>query len=298
MSQKDLVTPENPRMIALEQSEKRILDACRRTIEMTQVIAKELARIETGELFTELGYKFFSHYVEERLHMSIRTAQRIKDISATIDQLEKEGLKLPYNDTQTAELLKLEPGRRSIVWRDLLDACETTEKPLTMYAVRTAVELDLEKAREIAAPTGARVAAPPEEGVEIDLNGKPATETPAPERPRRASPRITLSDDGELALEKIRRHCGESVARAIESGNVPLTEKDLIRWADSNEILIRNLAHYVIDLRWTVARAIAFEDRIVDSDTTVSQLIILATARGGSVTIQHNDFQIIINRIA
>jgi hypothetical protein len=65
--------------------------------------------------------------------------------------------------------------------------------------------------------------------------------------------------------------------------------------------LVRNLAHYLIDLRWTLRKALDYEDRMIDGETTIDQLTTLARARGGHIVIEHQDhneeFKITIQRM-
>ena len=106
-----------------------------------------------------------------------------------------------------------------------------------------------------------------------------------------------LSEEGERALSKIRRVCGETVATAIENGSLQLAEKSILKWAEQTNDLMQNLIHYVVDLRWSVKDALAYEEKIPTGSTTLDAIVVLARARGGRFVIKHQDFKITIERM-
>lgn len=106
--------------------------------------------------------------------------------------------------------------------------------------------------------------------------------------------RILLSEQGEKALDRIRRQCGDSVADAIDNGTIKISENHLIRWAEEDNESVRSLAYYVIDMRWNFPRALAFDKQEVNNRTTVEELSLFAAARGGKTWTHYNNFKITI----
>jgi hypothetical protein len=121
-------------------------------------------------------------------------------------------------------------------------------------------------------------------------NGEQGKDKPTETKAEGVPDRIRLTGEGEKALDRIRALCGEETAVGIETCSVAISERELIKWADQSDTIVKNLAHYIVDLRWSVRKALDYEERIIDGESTLSQLIVLARARGGSVTIEHKDY--------
>jgi hypothetical protein len=273
----EVLTPNKARLVLLEECEQKIMSAFRRGMEATEIIAHELRTINDQELFRDKGCESFNNYVLKYCRINVDTATRMMAISRTNDLLREAGLRLPYNETQAAELARLEPEQQLIVWQRLLDGESESEMPLTASIVKKQVEL-----AKSATP------APPRTGVNVTLNfGDGATKadgngaskkmTPAAKVP----PKVVFTDKGEAALERIKRLCGDAVGNAIANGNLPITERDLLKWADEEDDIVETLAHYISNLRWTVAQALKFESQTMNEATTVGDLMKLAKARGG-----------------
>jgi hypothetical protein len=99
-----------------------------------------------------------------------------------------------------------------------------------------------------------------------------------------AAPPVTrrsFSEDGELALERIGRLAGKDVRASIENGSLNISQRDLIKWADENDAMVKNLVYYIVNQNWSVARALAHEEQMLSGDSTLSTLAYLATAREG-----------------
>jgi hypothetical protein len=57
------------------------------------------------------------------------------------------------------------------------------------------------------------------------------------------------------------------------------------------------LARYVIDERWTVHKAIKFENRSITGLTNIDELVLLCRARGGRVVVTHDAGQVTVRLI-
>jgi hypothetical protein len=260
------------RKVRLEACESRIFSAFRRGLEATCDIGKELRTIEAETLYDVRGYEELMPYAERELRMDERSVRRSMNILSVIERLEGSDIQLPSNESQLIELAKLPDERVLPVWERLVKTCDKKDVPITIFRIREAVNLDEEPAKP--APRG---------GVQANIS---LDETEP------------LTEAGEKALARIRRICGEDIAKAIESGVVTLPEKALIKWAELKDQLMRNLVYYIIDQRWTVAQAIAYEDKKITGDSTLEDMILLARARGGHVAIQHNEFLVTVDRAA
>jgi hypothetical protein len=275
----EVLSPDKARLVQLEECEHRIMTAYRKGMEATEAIARELRTIDDQQLYLDKGCKTFHDYVLKYCRISVDTAQQMIAVSRTNDLLRKAGLPLPANQSQAAELARLEPEQQAIVWQRLLEGERQTEMPLTASIVKKQVEL----ARS-ATP------APPRSGVNVTLdlddgggetktkdNGAPKKMTPAAKVPAK----VTFTSDGEAALERVRRLCGDPVGNAIANGNLPITERDLLKWSEEDDGMVETLAHYISNLRWTVTQALKFEAQTINEATTVGDLMKLAKARDG-----------------
>lgn len=287
----------NERFLALEETEKRVFQAFRKGLEAIRALAKELSRIESDELFTLRNCDKFSDYVETYLRMDMRTVRRVYGVAATLTVLERAGLRLPENEAQAAELARLEPEVRGAVWERILAASDELRQPVTMLIVRTAVDKEEER-RTKAQETAAQAAPPKRKGIQVDLDdgddvpvSSPAAVPPPPKRK-------SLSEKGEAALTRLRSLCGEPLAEAIETETLPISERDIITWGNLEDShLVKNLAHYIANLRWSLAKAIAYESKQVDGATTCDELVTLARARGGRASVRHEEMRIIIEKL-
>lgn len=282
------------RLATLEDCEHRIRSAARRGLEATCAIAKELIKINTEQLY-ELRNDTFKDYVLEHHGMTDTTCRRIVNIAQTVNQFQNAGLALPANESQVAELARLEPEKRASVWSGLLALeAKDPERKLTLEDVQVAIE----QTEAVATPAPARSStsrskrassAPRDTGIEVDMdNGE------EPREKKVTVAGIVLTEKGEAALERIRKICGAQIAEAIETGNTPIEEKEIRLWAEQDADLMRTLIHYVTDQHWTVAKAISFEGKGVDDRTTVWRLILIARARGGRAVINYDGTKITV----
>jgi hypothetical protein len=289
------------RLVALEECEQKIFSAYRRGLEATCALAREFNKIERQELYRERGCESFEAYAQEYLRLDLRSVERTRAVARVIQVLQEAGLRPPANETQAAELARLEESKQPHIWQILLSAEESTDKPLTVSAVRKAV--DNAAGLKDQAPSPAR-------GVQTALDmesGGPSTGTQATteQAPKKMTPlagaklpeRISLSELGEAALERIKRLCGKAVASAVESGNLPISERDLRKWADEEDTMVERLAHYINDLRWTVSKAIAFENADIDEGTSLQKLREMTIARQGRMRFELDDMKVSIELV-
>jgi hypothetical protein len=275
----ETISPSKERLIALEECERKIVMLFRRGIEATCALAKEFTKIEEQELYRDVGSKTFHAYVVERLGLEMQMVRESIAISIACENLKKAGLALPETESQVVELARVEAEHQPLVWQLVVEAAEKVDKRVTAAAVRDAVR-KYEESRQEAEPAPA-----PRRGVvtaldtpqSTEANGAPRRTSAAPKVPKK----IELYEAGEAALERIRRLCGDPIAKGIESGNLPISERDLIKWSEQTDDLVKTLAHYVGDLRWTVSKAINFEARTLNEATTLAELMTLARVRGG-----------------
>lgn len=292
---------EDARRAQLESCEKRIISAFRRGMDVTRAIAKELITINDQELYL-VYFNSMKDYVDERLQLSYSSSLRVMDIHRTMELLEGERLDLlPANETQAAELGRLRLEYRLKAWNTAVETCRENNLGVTAYAVRSAVDLTLQELKEAKqpvalAPRPTSKTKPKQRGLEIELDSD-EQENGAQSPEAKAEPeeeRVLLSEDGEKALDRIRRKCGDAVANAIESGRIKVSEKHLIRWAEEEELTMENLAYYVVDMGWTFQRALAWEKKLIDGGSTVDELILRAQAAGGRVATNYQAFRITI----
>lgn len=202
--------------------------------------------------------------------------------------LEGAGLSLPLNESQIEILAELKEERVPIVWDRLVRVCNKADKPVTVARIRRAVELDEQELEEEEDKDAkeAKGGSKARGGVKVGLSLDDEKFV------------LKLTEDGERALARIRRICGEEIADAIEAGTLQLPEKAILKWAEQSDLIMRNIVHYVVDLGWRVTDAVAYDSKLPSGSTTIDTLIVLATARGGRVAVQHNEWRILIERLA
>src|SRR6266481_1832510 len=157
MKNEVVLTPDKARLVLLEECEHRIMSAYRKGMEATEAIARELRTINDQELYRDRECKTFELYVLKYCRISVDTAQQMIAVLRTNDLLREAGLALPANQSQAAELARLEPDQQVIVWQRLLDGESQSEMPLTASIVKKQVDL-------------ARSATPARSGVSVTLN--------------------------------------------------------------------------------------------------------------------------------
>jgi hypothetical protein len=279
------------RLLELEQCEMVIRTAFRRGLDATLEMVAALKRIEREELWTEREEcrgKTFSFYVENFLKWDLRSVYRVKQVEETIRELSEAGLPLPENESQVIELAKLDAEVRSPVWKGLLSWSDRKGEPITVSKVRRAVELEMEARAE--AQAEAKAEEQKEKGrpgitATLDLGEEPSKPRPVP---------MTANEKTLLAIERLRKLCGDDVANAILSGTLPLADREIQRWAEQEDDMVRNITYYVVNRRWTVQQAITEENRQIYGGTTVDELINFARAHGGRFAVEQNDARVLV----
>jgi hypothetical protein len=274
MTTQRALSADTARKTALDDCENKIKSAFRRGLQATCEIAKELYKIQKNELFT-IYYATFAEYVTRRLQISERSYHRIISVSHVVAQLQEAGLALPANQAQAEELSRLEAPLRPKLWNDLLTRFEHEESALTADDIKKAVD----------AAVSELPAAKPVANIEVEMeesdNGSepPAAETKEAE--------LILTEKGEAALNRIRKICGDMIANAILDGTRAMTEREIKLWADLEDDMMKQLLFFVVDQKYTLSKAVTFINREISDSTDVHDLILIASARGGSATINH-----------
>jgi hypothetical protein len=278
LDQDALTTQENP-LAALELFEARITHAIRRTLEATVDIGQALEKIASERLYEARGYQSFAKYLREVLHFNERTATLFRAVAHTVSILSSARLQLPANQAQAVELSKVDPDHLPIFWEKILKICQRKDvnlSELTAARLRRALLIQQSTQSESSLP-----GAPPPLKVNPVIVFDDETLEQAPGAP----PRWLLSEEGERSLNRISRICGEDISNSIVNGTINLSEREIVKWADQDDQMVRNLVHYVVDLRWSVSQALKYESELITLDTTLGQLLTLADARGGAVRI-------------
>lgn len=279
MATKTLAT-DSARKTALEECELKIHSAFRRGLLATCEIAEELNKILSQELYT-LKASVFTEYVTDFLKIDIRSYHRILAVSETVEQLKQAGLQLPANESQAAELARVDAPLLPQFWSDLIIRFEREERPLTTDAIREAINQPI-----VASPTSARAAAPARgAGIEVDMDDN-GSAPPAKKQTPVQEGVLVLTEKGEAALNRIRKICGDKIAKAIEDGTRAMTERDIRNWAEFDDTMMKTLV-YFINNNWTLNRAVAFTNKEIEDSTHVHDLILIANARGGLARFKH-----------
>ena len=279
---KELLKEENTRLLQLEECEHKIGNYFRRGLEATYGIGRELKKISDLELYLERGSRSLNEYAWDYHNLESRSVSRFLSVADTVMLLKDHGLELPSNESQVLELARIDPEQQPLVWERVLKAAEVREEQVTAFTVRKAVDLVVDNVRQLPPP-----AKTPAKGVRTPLDEE--EQEPGPDlsaeqengsQGRLELPsRISLTERGEAALERIRRLCGNQTADAIAELRLQISERELITWADHEDPA--KLGRYITNLGFTVAKAIGFEAVTVTEKTTVYKLLQLAQANQG-----------------
>jgi hypothetical protein len=268
---------------ALAECELKIARASTDTVESIRIIGKELLKIEKEELFECMGKNTFDEYVEHCLRIDYRLARSWMRASPILEALKSQKLQLPYSQSQVLELIKIKDMETMMgLWRRILDYCDKEQAVASYDMVRGAVEKERTKTGERL--TRARKPSAPAPGIDIDLsqpNGEVVRES-------------VWSEEGEKALNRIRRFCGNPIADAVNNGNPKVLERDLILWSQAEPDMIKNLAYWIVIKRWTYRKAVLFEETAFNMSTTVETLRDVAKSRGGRAYAEIEDVKITV----
>jgi hypothetical protein len=275
------------RYTALKECERKIDDACKRTVKDARAIGRELLRIRDDRLFEEAGKESFKQYVEIDLGWEYRNASRLMSISLCAANLESAGLQLPPNESQIAELARLPDSIQASAYSDILTRCEQADVPVTIQIIHSEIEeqeAHLAKLNSTGlkertkSQTGRSFKSSKPVGITVpDLGNEQTMEAPAVSARRT----ISLDEDGEAALLRIRRICGDQIADALLYLDVPITQRELERWAEQEDEIVKALAYYIVHERWSLSPALKFHSREPDKETTIEALAHWARSRGG-----------------
>jgi len=246
-------------------------EAVRRGLLATREIASILLQIRDDELWAGVS-ESFAQYLADRTPYKRSTADRLIQAELVCRTIEAAKLQLPQNESQALELSVLDENRQPIVWQRVLDICAKHEVNITSERIRDAVEQETARAEKKAA-----------KGIAIDLDD---------------DDELYLSEKGEEALARIKALCGNTIAKAIrQKTNEKLTEDSLRKWADQDDDTVKELPRYVIDKTWGVRKALNYISQIVEGDTEVDELVLLARDREGHFAGRYEDARIVIDII-
>jgi hypothetical protein len=243
---------------ALNRLEEQIESGTKRTREGLKSIGKALYAIRDKQLYAEHGFVHFDAYVETRLGMERHIARRIMECAVVVLTLESSDgvLRIPSVEAQLLLLGRVRQEDLVDVWRAGLDKFEKSGQPVTTKGVKLLVNDYLHHTP------------PKPKGVHVELKGDDEGKV--------------FSEQAEQALERIGRLCGNDVKQSILDATLEISERDLIRWAQESDQMVKNFAYYIVDLGWSLRKAIEHEETVITTLSTVQNLVDLASARGGS----------------
>jgi hypothetical protein len=284
---KDLALKDDKERAAkLLECEQVIMNAGRRGLEATRDIGTQLQIIDEEKLYLDRGCKSLNEYAEIYLKIDRFMVARILNITLRTELLEQNNLRLPSNESQLLALKNVPDDKLPETWQRILDEEDRIDRPLTAKTIRTEVQ------KVVPPKQRGGVKTPLEEEPEAEAGGNGQV-TKAAE----AKARISLSEKGEAALERIRRLAGDAYANAIEDMTVPISERDLCKWADQEDWMLKKLGYYLVDQRWSLSQALKYEAQAVSAQTTVHELIIMAkfSQTPGELDIRFQDARILVN---
>lgn len=291
---KEILTKNNDRLLLLEECEKKIGNYFRRGLEATVGIGQQLRKINDLELYLERGCRSINEYAFDAHGIDPRNVARFIGISQSAELFKSKGIDLPANETQLVELGRLEPEQQIQTWEVARKAAEEREENVTAAILRQAVE----NAKRALPPPATSPKAASRKSLDepdLDLGSLTQPEEQNGSKGRIEVPRISLSEDGEEALEKIRRTCGDIVANAIENYTLQISERELRLWADQQDPDL--LTHYIMHKGWSVSKAIGFENQTITENTKLSSLVLLAQANGGHYEADMEAFTVAVDMV-
>lgn len=122
---------------------------------------------------------------------------------------------------------------------------------------------------------------------------KAANSEGAPQTPDQKSDASAKRDDAlDRAITKIANQVSSvgfdalKFKNSIADGSLPVSSADLRKWSETSDARIKQIAPLVINLRWTVGKAIAFIDKVVDSETKIDHLVNLTVVAQGKPVVE------------
>ena len=280
-----LMLPAQEQLAAIEQIIREALVSGRHAIRRIGAGFLAIRQRDLWNLTQDENLDFFE-YCWTAFGLESRNVKYAMDAERAFRTIEHAQLQLPSNDGQAVELARLHDEDRQIdVWRRVLEMCAEQNLGITVMRVREAVTQEKEDIRREAVEgkdkkkTKDKPAKVPK-GIDVDMGDEDE---------------LHLTERGEEALARIKALCGDVVATAIrEKRNAKLTEAAVRQWAEQDDDTVTNLVYYCIDRVWSVRKALNYLSRIIDGDTQVDELILMARNQGGRFSGMHGDARIIV----
>jgi hypothetical protein len=233
-------------------------------------IGAGFAKIQTQELWQAAGEEFhdFYAYAYYAFGMERWNVNYAINAERTFALLERAHLRPPLNESQAAALAGLNEEQQLAVWRRVVEECERAELGITVARIRDAVRQE----RQNGPPAGA--------GVDVDLG---------------AEDELSLTEKGEEALARINALCGPAIESAIRHRrNDKITEDAVCLWAAQDDDTVIALPEYVFDRHWTVRKALNYLSQLIEGDTEIDELVLMARNRSGRFVGKYADARITI----
>lgn len=230
-----------------------------------------LAEIQGEELWrlSEKEHKDFYGYAYDAFGLERWNVNYAINAERAFHYLEQASLKPPLNDTQAAVLGKLDADRQPRVWKRIIEQCEKQDLDITVSRVRDAVQQEQENGKK---------------GIQVDLSDE------------EGEGELLLTEEGEEALARIKALCGGAVEQAIrQQKNAKVTEDAIKKWASQSDETVEALPYYVFGQSWTVRKALNYLSQIIEADTEVDELVLMARNRGGHFSGRYQDARIIVD---
>jgi hypothetical protein len=278
--------------LELEEQEGIFHNLRRRVITDVIGIGSVLHTIKSKELWKARKFDFWHEYVQDYLGLDVHLADRWTLVYQVTDRLKGAGLMLPENESQAVELSRAPEDRQVTIWKDLVDKMDAANQAPTVVLIKHAIVID-ERKRESASelPVPRKSSG---KGITVELSDEDEED----EKEKTPPSTLRLTETGEAALDRIKTICGKAVAQAITEGRLKIPQRDLIQWAEADDQLVHNLAYYMVNLRWSLTKALNYEEQLIDGETTIDQLVTLTQARGGKYAFswEANRFTVETNR--
>jgi hypothetical protein len=261
------------RAAALEKCRMQIEEGKKRGRDAMRSMALALIRIRDERLYEEDGCDGFNEYVTQKLNWDRLAAWRVIHAGETIMALEAgevDTALIPNEEHHLVLLHQIPAPELPQAWIDGLRVLEAQNKQVTTANIKRLIkaakaQIEEEQARE--EPKGVN---PP-----LTIGGETGSGDGDEQRK-------SFSEDAENALEMIGEYAGTDVKAAIEKGTIKMPERDLIRWADEDPVMIKNLAHYIVNEGWSLNKALEYEQTTFDELTNIQAIARFAEARGGA----------------
>jgi hypothetical protein len=256
------------RAAALEKCRMQIEEGKKRGRDAMRSMALALIRIRDEQLYLEDGCDGFNEYVQQKLNWDRLAAWRVIHAGETIMALEAgevDTALIPNEEHHLVLLHQIPAPELPQAWIDGLRVLEAQNKQVTTANIKRlikAAKAQIEEEELASEPKGVN---------------PPLTIGDGEEEQRKS-----FSEEAENALEMIGEYAGADVKAAIEKGTIKMPERDLIRWADEDPVMIKNLAYYIVNEGWSLNKALEYEQTTFDELTSIQAIARFAEARGGT----------------